>query len=93
MKDNITNTHNKIKNYLSSFERVSKVNDVLELPDKYNHNVSFFSAKYDQEDKYNFKKFQINIQWYRNVIFIPDVGYIPFESNDEIFQQINKHLN
>ena len=85
---NIESTHIKIKEYLSSFDRVSTIDDLL-----HNHNISFFSAKYDEEDKYNYKKFQINVEWYSNTIFIPDIVYIQFESNDEIFKQIDNVLN
>lgn len=90
---NIESTHNKIKDYILSFNRVSNVFDVLESLDEYDNNFSMFSAKYDQSDEYSYKKLQINIEWDRNIIFIPDVGYIPFESYGEIFKQIDIYLN
>ena len=90
---NIKSTHIKIKEYLSSFDRVSNVFDVLESPDEHGDNASMFSAKYDQIDEYTYKKLHINIEWDRNIIFIPDVGYIPFESYGEIIKQIDNILN
>ena len=82
--------HNDVLKFLKSKKADGKVSDLAEFPNKYGDHVSTFSVKYNIEDRFNYKTQDIKIDHSRSVVFMPNKGYFPFETFNDIKRIINK---
>jgi hypothetical protein len=81
---------------ISNFLKSKKVNEVLELhefPNKYGNNVSNFSVRYNVQDKYNYDKVEIKIEYSTSRLFISNKGYFSFETIEDVYTIIDKQTN
>ncbi|MBS2101243.1 hypothetical protein, partial [Carboxylicivirga linearis] len=74
--------HNEIVDYLKNLKGAYQIEDVFENPNKYGDVVSHFSARYDQKDRWNYRKAQFVITWNQLSLFIPDFGYRTLPDTD-----------
>jgi len=81
--------HNDILKFLKTKKGV-EIQDYSDFPNKYGDNVSTYHVKYDIEDKYNYKKQEIKIEYSTSRVFIPNKGYFPFKTFNDIKNIINK---
>lgn len=84
--------HNKIKDYFLSIENVESVTEVIELPNKYDDNISHFTLKHNYKDKFNYNVLDFNVQWDSKVLFVRCEGYFPFKTYEDIINKINEYL-
>ena len=84
--------HERIKSHFVNMEKVSDVADSIELPNKYGENVSSFTIKYNQTDKYNYISLDFNITWNNASLFVRNVGYFKFQSQQDILNTISKYM-
>jgi len=78
---------------ISDYLKSKKVNEVLELhefPNRYGNNVSTFSVRYNVQDKYNYDKVEIKIEYSTSRLFISNKGYFCFEKLEDIYSIIDK---
>lgn len=78
--------HQTILSFLKNKEGNVEVKELYESPNKYGDITGNFSWKFNYKDKYNFVYGRLSIDYSRKVAFIPDVGYLPYTSFDEIKQ-------
>ena len=76
--------HSMVKQFLDSVPGLEDVKDFPSFPNKYGDDVSDFSAKYNVNDRYNYDKMTFKIEYGTGRVFIPDVGYLPFSTVDDI---------
>ncbi|MCU4165723.1 hypothetical protein [Carboxylicivirga caseinilyticus] len=74
--------HNEIVDYLKNIKGAYQIEDVFESPNKYGDVVSHFSARYEQKDRWNYRKAQFVITWNQLRLFIPDFGYRTLPDTD-----------
>lgn len=84
--------HQKIKTDLLAVKGVTKVSEVIELPNRYGADTSSFSVKHSQTDQFNYKVFDFNIDWNTKVLFIRLDGYISFNDSVELQELIMSKL-
>ena len=82
----------QIVNFLKS-KKIDEVKQYHEMPNKYGHNVSTFSVRYNVIDKYNYDKVEIKVEHSTGRIFISNKGYFPFETIEDIYSIIDNHTN
>jgi len=82
--------HDSVFKFLKTKKGVGEVKELAEFPNRYGDNVSTFSVRYNIEDKYNYDSQGIKIEYSRNVVSIPDKGYFPFKTFNDIKNIINK---
>jgi hypothetical protein len=88
-----TNSLKKIHDSISKFLKTKKgveIQDYSDFPNKYGDNVSTYYVKYDIEDKFNYKKQEIKIDYSTSRVFIPNKGYFSFKTVNDIKNIINK---
>lgn len=85
-------THHRIKEYYLSEEKIESVSELIELPNKYNDNVSHFTLKHSYKDEFNYTVLDFNINWDSKTLFVRLVGYFNFDSYDDIITEVNKYL-
>lgn len=61
-----------------------------EFPNKYGDNTIEYVVKYNIEDKFNYDRQSINIDFTTKTVFIPNQGYFPFKTVKDIKNIINK---
>jgi hypothetical protein len=84
--------HQKIKTDLLAVKGVTKVSEVLELPNPYGADTSSFSIRHSQTDQFNYRVFDFNIEWNTKILFIRLQGYIPFKDSVELQELIMSKL-
>jgi hypothetical protein len=82
--------HDAIFKFLKTKKGVGEVKEFSEFPNRYGDNVSTFSVKYNIEDKYNYDLQEIKIEYSTSRVFIPNKGYFPFKTFNDIKNIINK---
>lgn len=82
--------HNDILKFLESKKGVGEVKEIAEFPNKYGDNVSTYTVKYNIEDKYNYDIQEIKIEFSTSRVFIPNAGYFPFKTLNDIKNVIDK---
>jgi hypothetical protein len=82
--------HDVIFKFLKTKKGVGEVKEFSEFPNRYGDNVSTFSVKYNIEDKYNYDLQEIKIEYSTSRVFIPNKGYFPFKTFNDIKNIINK---
>jgi len=80
--------HEEIKKELEIIGIV--IDDIQELPNKYGDNISAFTVKYNIEDRWNYTRKDIHVDYTANVVFIANQGYFTFTSKEEIIPIIKK---
>lgn len=83
--------HNDILKFLESKKGVGEVKEIAEFPNRYGDNVSTYSVKYNIEDRYNYDMQEIKIEYSTSRVFIPNAGYFPFKTLNDIKNIINKN--
>jgi hypothetical protein len=81
--------HNDILKFLKTKKGV-EIQDYSDFPNKYGDNVSTYQVKYDIEDKFNYKKQEIKIEYSTSRVFIPNKGYFSFKTVNDIKNIIDK---
>ena len=87
--------HNTIKSHLESLEGVERVIDLLETPNRYGANVSYFTIKYNSVINGSCeigRRVNLNIDWSRGILFIANKGYFPFKDDNDILTALNNNL-
>jgi hypothetical protein len=82
--------HDAVLKFLKTKKGVGEVKESPEFPNRYGDNVSTFSVKYNIEDKYNYDLQEIKIEYSTSRVFIPNKGYFPFKTFNDIKNIINK---
>ncbi len=82
--------HDATFKFLKTKKGVGEVKEFSEFPNRYGDNVSTFSVKYNIEDKYNYDLQEIKIEYSTSRVFIPNKGYFPFKTFNDIKNIINK---
>jgi hypothetical protein len=82
--------HDAIFKLLKTKKGVGEVKEFSEFPNRYGDDVSTFSVKYNIEDKYNYDLQEIKIEYSTSRVFIPNKGYFPFRTFNDIKNIINK---
>jgi len=82
--------HDAVLKFLKTKKGVGEVKEFPEFPNRYGDNVSTFSVKYNIEDKYNYDLQEIKIEYSTSRVFIPNKGYFPFKTFNDIKNIINK---
>jgi len=82
--------HDSTFKFLKTKKGVGEVKEFSEFPNRYGDNVSTFSVKYNIEDKYNYDLQEIKIEYSTSRVFIPNKGYFPFKTFNDIKNIINK---
>jgi hypothetical protein len=82
--------HDAIFKFLKTKKGVGEVKEFSEFPNRYGDDVSTFSVKYNIEDKYNYDLQEIKIEYSTSRVFIPNKGYFPFKTFNDIKNVINK---
>lgn len=82
--------HDAVFKFLKTKKGVGEVKEFSEFPNRYGDNVSTFSVKYNIEDKYNYDLQEIKIEYSTSRVFIPNKGYFPFKTFNDIKNIINK---
>ncbi len=82
--------HDAIFKFLKTKKGVGEVKEFSEFPNRYGDNVSTFSVKYNIQDKYNYDLQEIKIEYSTSRVFIPNKGYFPFKTFNDIKNIINK---
>jgi hypothetical protein len=81
--------HDAIFKFLRTKKGVGEVKEFSEFPNRYGDDVSTFSVKYNIEDKYNYDLQEIKIEYSTSRVFIPNKGYFPFRTFNNIKNIIN----
>jgi len=81
--------HDSVFKFLKTKKGVGEVKELSEFPNRYGDNVSTFSVRYNIEDKYNYDSQGIKIEYSRNIVSIPNKGYFPFKTFNDIKNIIN----
>jgi hypothetical protein len=81
--------HDAIFKFLRTKKGVGEVKEFSEFPNRYGDDVSTFSVKYNIEDKYNYDLQEIKIEYSTSRVFIPNKGYFPFRTFNDIKNIIN----
>jgi hypothetical protein len=81
--------HDVIFKFLKTKKGVGEVKEFSEFPNRYGDNVSTFSVKYNIEDKYNYDLQEIKIEYSTSRVFMPNKGYFPFRTFNDIKNIIN----
>ena len=81
--------HNDILKFLKTKKGI-EIQDFSYFPNKYGDNVSTYHIKYDIEDKFNYKKQEIKIEYSTSRVFIPNKGYFSFKTVNDIKNIIDK---
>ena len=82
--------HDGIFKFLKTKKGVGEVKEFSEFPNRHGDNVSTFSVKYNIEDRYNYDLQEIKIEYSTSRVFIPNKGYFPFKTFNDIKNIINK---
>ena len=82
--------HDATFKFLKTKKGAGEVKEFSEFPNRYGDNVSTFSVKYNIEDKYNYDLQEIKIEYSTSRVFIPNKGYFPFKTFNDIKNIINK---
>ena len=85
-------THDIIKRHFENLEGVHEVKELIELPNKYSDNVSYFSVKYNWIDNYNYTVQDFNIHWDKNELFVRCEGYFPFQTHEDIIKKVSEYI-
>jgi hypothetical protein len=85
----VKKVHNDILKFLKTKKGV-EIQDYSDFPNKYGDNVSTYQVKYDIEDKFNYKKQEIKIEYSTSRVFIPNKGYFSFKTINDIKNIIDK---
>ena len=84
--------HNIILDYIKS-KNIDSVMDYLDLPNKYGDNCSTYYAKYNVKDRWNYTEQEVSIDYTGSYVFLPNLGYFPFKTIDDIKNIINQNTN
>jgi dephospho-CoA kinase len=82
--------HDAVFKFLKTKKGVGEVKEFPEFPNRYGDNMSTFSVKYNIEDAYNYDLQEIKIEYSTSRVFIPNKGYFPFKTFNDIKNIINK---
>jgi len=84
--------HHKLKQILASMQGVYNVSEVIELPNQWGADTSSFSVKHHFKNDYNYRIFDFNVDWSRNVLFVRLDGYFPFKNFAELQNTVTQKL-
>lgn len=80
--------HNIILDYIKS-KNIISVDDYLDLPNKYGDNISKYYAK--RYYKHGWEEQEVSVDYTSSIVFLPNLGYFPFKTIDDIKNIINKN--
>ena len=92
VQDPLEKTHKSLLKYFRSIKKVDSVSELLEAPNKYGENVSYFTIKYDLKDPYNYSRKDFNINYDTKIVFVSNEGYFPYKNIMDIKKIVTKYL-
>jgi len=90
--DSHEKTHKELLKYFYSMNKVDSISDVLEAPNRYGENVSYYTIKYNLKDRYNYSRKDFNINYDKKVVFVSNEGYFPYKNISDIKKIVSKFI-
>lgn len=79
-------THKALIKYFKSIKKVDSISEVFE------NDKSYFTVKYDVEDRFNYSRKDFNIDYDRKIVFISNEGYFPYKNISELKSIVSSFL-